>query len=109
MEQIVHIEGQLSWDCAQSRESGKWIGVCEALRLTVQADSYRELDAAIEDGLQLLFADLVRAGDLSDFLKEHGWRAHDPVVIARSPRQLRFSIPHSKKRVALHDLEAAVC
>jgi len=70
--QVVKIEGNVQWKAIQTR-SGKWIGVCDAINLVLEADSLDELHSLIPEGLHLLLRDLVKDNEFDSFLREQGW------------------------------------
>ena len=50
-----------------------WVAKCEPLKLVAEADTIDELKEIIAETLATLFEDLIRDGDLEDFLQEVGW------------------------------------
>ena len=68
------IQSTIQWRYFQDQASGRWIAVCDPLRLTIEADSNGELRENIEDALQLFMRSLLKSGDLERFLEEHGWQ-----------------------------------
>ena len=53
--------------------TGPWIGICEPLKLTTQADTWSELMTDISWAMEAVFEDLPETGDLEQFLRERGW------------------------------------
>ena len=51
---------------------GLWVAVCEPLKLTVSADTWNQLMEDIGTTMDLVFADLLEAGELDEFLARHG-------------------------------------
>lgn len=71
---LVRIQGNVRWDI-QPAEGGCYVGVCDELGLTMQADTWAELMQAIGSTLEMLFKDLCEADEFDQFLREHGWEA----------------------------------
>ena len=68
------IQAEVVWRVGQDEESDKWVGYCEGLAITVQADSLDELHSLIPETMALLVQDLVEEGDLEEFLRLKGVR-----------------------------------
>ena len=83
----VRIDASLPYKVWQA-QSGVWIGVCDALQVTVQADTWAELMEAIIDGLEMIFQDLLNSGELEQFLAEQGWQARGPYDV-----DTKFDVP----------------
>lgn len=105
---VVQIQGNLVWKFCQTKR-GNFIGVCEALRQTVQAASYRELLETMNEALDSTFRELLSTGDLPKFLRDMGWTTvrHVP----RAQRNIRFDMPFEVKRggTRTHDFQTAPC
>ena len=71
---VVHIVGEVGWKI-QRVDGGLYVGVCEALNLTMQGDTWADLMQSIGETLDLLFKDLCETGELNQFLRDHGWHA----------------------------------
>ena len=91
---VITVESTIQWRFAQDPASGRWIAICDPLRLTIEADSSSELRENIEDALQLFMRSLLRSGDFERFLQEHGWRKH-MVGLLTDPTtgDVRFDVP----------------
>lgn len=87
--QLVRIEANLQWQCAPAGEH--WIGVCDPLKLTVQANTYGELLDDISNTLDAVFKDLLQTRELENFLRDHGWTLIGP--FPHSLRNVRFDVP----------------
>jgi predicted RNase H-like HicB family nuclease len=74
---IKGMEGNLSYRVWQNGR-GLWIGVCDALQITTQADTWPEMVDAIQEDLDMIFQDLVDDGELEQFLADRGWFASGP-------------------------------
>lgn len=72
---IVRLQSQLQWRATKIPASGRWIGICDAMSLSMEADSLDELHSLINETLQLVFIDLLEDNELDQFLQERGWQA----------------------------------
>ena len=88
--QLVRIEANVPWNITPARE-GAWIGVCEPLKLTVQADTWAELMEDIGLTLDAIMRDLLKSNELPQFLRDRGWQ----MVGAPPTKQedVRFDVP----------------
>ena len=57
------------------QEADCWIGICDPLKLTVDADSLAELVEDITETLEAVFKELDSTGDLERVLSENGLAA----------------------------------
>ena len=87
--EVVRIKGHLHCKVWQS-ESSVWIGVCDAPRMTMQADTWAEMMDAIHEGLEMAFQDLVDTGDFDQFLADQGWIVDGPFSIGT---ETEFDLP----------------
>lgn len=70
--EVVRIKGSLHCKVWQS-EKGVWICVCDAPRMTMQANTWAEMMEAIHEGLEMALQDFIETGDFQQFLDEQGW------------------------------------
>ena len=75
---IVRVQGNLPWHYMQT-QSGQWVAVCDALKLTLQSDTFAELMEDISLTLDAMFKDLLTSNELDAFFNEHGWKALGPI------------------------------
>lgn len=80
---VIRIQGIVNWQIWRGK-SGQWIGVCEHLKLTAQAETWSEMMENIGETIDAVMKDLLQTGDLEKFLRDHGWKP-----ITQIPRQLR--------------------
>jgi hypothetical protein len=73
--QTVFINATLAWRAKQSTTSRRWIGICDALNLAMEADSLDELHGLIPESIHLLMIDLLQDNELDAFLRARGWQA----------------------------------
>jgi hypothetical protein len=91
MATLVRVEGNIKWDCFPSKTGKHWIGVCEPLKLTVQAETWGELMEDIALTLDSILNDLLSSNELDRFLRDRGWH-----IQGRLPARLkdvRFDVP----------------
>ena len=50
--------------------SGAWVGVCDALGLTAQGDTWDDLVATLGPSVQMLFEDLLESHELDSYLRD---------------------------------------
>ena len=72
---IIHFAAnvQTQWQVVRGR-SGCWVGICNPLSLTVEADTYEQLAHLVGHSIDDLMRDLIQSGELPRFLLDHGWR-----------------------------------
>ena len=77
MSQTVQIEikANLQWAAIPGKKHGIWIGVCEALGLSIEADSLDELHSIIPESMHTLMIDLLQDNEFESYLREKGWTA----------------------------------
>ena len=91
MEQmLVRVQGNVQWKCFLSKE-GHWIGICDPLGITLQADTWGDLMEDISLTLDAVLRDLLVSDELPKFLQEHGF-----VLAGKMPNpkdDVRFDMP----------------
>ncbi len=105
---IVKIAANVNWEIAQDPDSGLWIGVCDALRLNADGETFQELQECMSEAMELLFLDLYEEGDLEEFLHDHGWTMQEPATAAPAASRPRFDVPYTHHVTELPDLMAAL-
>jgi hypothetical protein len=104
METVVQIEGNTEWKVGRAR-SGQLLGICDALGLTVESDTWANLMEDIAQTLNAMLHDLTRTGDFERFLRDRNWRP-----VRRPPESLEgvwFDVPFTT-RTAGRDSKAAL-
>lgn len=74
----IQIKANIAWGMKRL-SSGGYIGVCDALGLTVEGKDEQELRSMIEETLSVLFLDIFSDGEMEQFLRSHGWMARSPL------------------------------
>jgi hypothetical protein len=87
----VEVKGQLGWIVTHTK-SGSWIGVCDPMNLALEADSLDELYSVINEGVHLLFQDLVKDNEFNQYLRERGWQAHG-MPAGPTTENINFQVP----------------
>jgi len=84
-------QGQFVW-IVHRGPSGRWVAVCDPMKLVTEADSLDELYSVIDESMQLLLIDIFRDNELDRYLRELGWQA---VNLPRSetPEEIQFDVP----------------
>jgi len=91
------VEGKLSWKVGQT-PNGNWVGVCPALNLTLEGETFQELQESIGEGIQLFFEEMLETGELDAFLRQHKWRPKTPVN-SLPKDNVRFDVPWASEEV----------
>ncbi len=97
--QTVRIDGKVNWRCFRAK-SGSWIGICDPLRLTIEADSWFDLMEDIGQGLDALMRELLATNELDRFLREQGWNLIGPMPAPAE--NLRFDLPFIPSMMGAH-------
>jgi hypothetical protein len=102
----IQFKTQILWQYFQDPKTRLWIGVCDVLKLTVEAESWATLHESIIEAMTMLFKELLSTGDLPNFLAENGWQTLAPLPPATS-RDVSFDVPLKTQRISPHDIEKA--
>jgi hypothetical protein len=86
---IVRVEANVQWRVLAHRSS--WVGICDPLKLTVEANTYGELMESISETLDAVLSNLNQTDELHKFLKTHGWTLVTP--LPQKPEDIRFDVP----------------
>ncbi len=103
----VHIEANLIWKWCRTTH-GKYVGICDAIAQTVQADKFGDLLETMNEVLDSTFRELLSTGDLNKFLHEHGWNIRGRPVSKRDVN-IRFDVPFGLKQFKNSDPEKVLC
>jgi hypothetical protein len=87
---LIKINGEVPWRVAQA-EGGQWVGVCDPLKLTIQAPSWADLMEDIGETLNVVFHDLLKSNELERFLRDRGWTPVEP--LPEDDDSIAFDIP----------------
>lgn len=86
---VMRVEGNISWRVV-SGEGNVYVGICDALNLTVEAEYFEDLIRSIIDALQLLFQSLWEHNELNDFISKMGWNLTSPEDLGP---EVHFDVP----------------
>lgn len=100
----VLINAKLQWQYFRSK-NGNYIGVCDPLKITLQADTFSDLTEEINITLNALMKDLLSEGELDRFLRDRGWTA---VGLPTGPMNVRFDVPFSIEAMKANGQQAVV-
>ena len=95
--QIVHVKGNLEWVTVE--DNGYWIGICEPLDLTLQANTYAELMEDIGLALDALLKELISTGDFDRFMQSNGWT----IIEGTYEGVEHFDVPYDVTRRQVND------
>lgn len=76
MTTVIHVNANLQWRAERGRGSDHWIGFCDALGISTEAESLDELHTLIPEAIHLLMVDLFEDNELDEFLHERGWSSN---------------------------------
>lgn len=94
------LKAQIAWRAMRDRKTQAWVGICDALKLTVEADTWSDLQQTIDEVQQALFSDLLTEGELERFLRDHGWSPVGPLPQRSEHERVRFDMPWALMRDA---------
>lgn len=87
----IEIQGKVEWKWRRSPTSTRYIAVCDALNLCLEADSEAELKSLIPEAMHLLLVDLYADNEISQYLRDKGWRAAN--LPDRPDGDVQFHVP----------------
>lgn len=93
MRPVVQIQMQSNLQWAVKRTANRVIAVCEPLNLVLDADTLEELPGIINEGLHLLFIDLLMDNELDAFLRARGWNALGVPNQIPEGDEVQFDVP----------------
>ena len=96
----IQIQARLAW-LARKNTRGVWIGVCDALGLTLEAATDSDLKSLIEETHHTLFLDLLEDGELDAFLRDRGWQAMGPLPTHFPDGGVRFDVPYEVREALI--------
>jgi len=86
----VDIEAKVLWKWRRSPTSTRFIAVCDALNLCLEADSEQELQSLIPEAMHLLMIDLLADNEIDQYLRDKGWQARN---LPERPDGVEFHVP----------------
>lgn len=104
MRSIINVEAKLQWKAFKAT-SGRWIGVSDAMGLTMEGDTLDDLLAAINETINLVLTDLLEDNELEAYLTNKGWHAKLP----ENREDLAFKVPFELIVKSGYDSSRAAC
>jgi hypothetical protein len=86
----VQLEGPLQWRYIRSEE-GPFVAVCDALKITLESDSWSELLEDMALAIDAILKDMIATNELTEFLRGHGWTLAGP--LPNRLAEIQFEIP----------------
>jgi hypothetical protein len=103
---LILVDGKIQWQCLRSK-GGHWLGVCDPLKLTVQADTWADLMEDIGHTLDAMLKDLLGSNGVDKFLRDHGWKVIGPILV-RPTKEVRFDVPFIPAMMGAHGWQGNV-
>jgi len=90
IEKTITIKGVAPWFVTRDPGTGRYVGSCQVLNLSTEADSWAELTHMTADATDLLLGALAKSGELEEFLRERGFSIETTFKQVSDPK---FDIP----------------
>jgi predicted RNase H-like HicB family nuclease len=87
----IQVHGKIQWTVSQT-QTGGFLAVCEPLGLAMEGDSLDDLYRNLSEAIQLVMNDLLRSGELDQFLRARGWHA-TPTQNVPTTGPVAFNVP----------------
>ncbi|SPF53100.1 hypothetical protein SBA4_5440026 [Candidatus Sulfopaludibacter sp. SbA4] len=97
MPTLVRVQADIPLQCFRAA-GGNWVGVCDALKLTVQAETWADLMEDVGLTLDAVMKDLFTSNELPQFLLDRGWTLLG--AIPNAQEDVRFDVPFIPAMVA---------
>lgn len=91
--QLVRINANLPWRVTQDPATQRWVAACDPLEMVVEGETYSSLMEDIGDVLNALFRDLLKDGELPEFLESHGWTPNRSLAGIDPRKPVKFDVP----------------
>lgn len=82
----VQIKGQVPFSVLLTKNSN-YVGICEPLKLTLQANTFSNLMEDMALTLDAIFKDLLSSNELDKFLRDKGWKKQEQTQVDRKGEQ----------------------
>lgn len=73
MARVTFIQGRIRWKISE-QPSGRLVGVCDSLGITLEGTDWNDLHACIREAMHLFMSDLLNNGQLESYLLARGWQ-----------------------------------
>lgn len=104
---MIRVNAKVQWLVSRSSE-GNFVAMCEPLGIAMEGSSLDDLYANISEAIQLVMNDLLRSGELDEFLREKGWTAVPIPRGARGDGPIPFEVPIELVMQAARDSARAI-
>jgi len=91
----VQIRGQLLWNVTRDPKSDRWVALCDALKITAEAETWEKLTALMNEEVNALLSTLLEDGELDRFFRDRGWESSpDTPIPSTVPSEgVKFDLP----------------
>lgn len=96
-QQVIRVDANVPWQVLRAK-GGDWVGICDPLKLTLQAETWADLMEDIGLTLDALLQDLLQSNELNRFLRDQGW-----TLVGSLPERaegIRFDVPFLPAMIA---------
>ncbi len=83
----------IAWRAVRDAQTGAWVGICDALKLTAEGETWEDLNRIVAEIVNDLFVNLLQEGRLEEFLRNHGWATLGEIPRPPDHERLVFDIP----------------
>jgi len=104
----VRIEGELGWRVIEEPENAGWVGVCDALGISVEGATWKEFTEAANEAVDYIVRTHLAEGTLTEFVRKHGWRLSPPLPAEVHPDDVELDVPFDLPRVGVDAAEARI-
>ena len=99
LQQLIRIQGKVQWKVTRAT-GGNWVAACDALKITLQAETWAEMMEDISTAIDALLKEMLRSNELVAFLKDQGWVLQSGSTIPTRSQDVRFDVPFIPALVA---------
>lgn len=104
----VQVATSLRWEVTKTDE-GPFVGVCESLGIAMEGDTLDDLYASIDQSVQMVMNDLLRNGELDEFLISRGWQPIPQFPRRGTNEPVQFNVPIELLMQAKRDSARHIC
>ena len=94
------VEGTADLKCFRGKGGDNWIAVSDALKITVQSETWGELMEDVAFTLDAILRDLLNSNELERFLRDRGWKLAG--AIPNRQEDVRFDVPFLPAVIGSH-------
>ncbi len=93
MPTVINVQANVVWRASRGDDTSRWVGFCDDLGITTEAESLDELHSLIPEAMHILMLDLVEDNEFDDFLRQKGWSSTAEELGAALVHPLGFHVP----------------